>query len=299
MPQHGIDPALLSAISNLEMVARQAVEGAVSGKHRSHYMGRNIEFSEHRPYNPGDEIRLIDWRTYAKTDRFHIKQFEEDTNLRATILVDLSESMQFGDSTKTKAKYATEIAAAMSYLMLGQGDSVGLAVFDSTVRGFVPPRKQADQWGTLMETLVGTPMTHEVSQIAGILSNAGEYIRKRGIVVLISDLIDDPKKILQNLSLLNKQKQEVIVFHVLTPEEVHMPYQGTVEFQSMEGETEKLMTNPKRLKNSYLELVKHYLETLRNGCLEQGIDYTLVQTDTPVDNILRAYLQMRSSSPAR
>jgi len=299
MAKQGIDPTLLSAISHLEMVARQAVEGAVSGKHRSHYMGRNIEFSEHRPYNPGDELRLIDWRAYAKTDRFHIKQFEEDTNLRAMLMVDLSQSMQFGGSTKTKAQYATEMAAAFSYLMLGQGDSIGLAVFDDEVRGYIPPRKQADQWGTLMETLVSAPMTNATSKIADVLANAGEILRKRGITIILSDLIDDPQAILKNLSLLAKRKQEVIVFQILTPEELSLPYGGTVEFHSMEGEDATLLTNPKRLKQEYGSKVQAFIETLRNGCLEQGIDYTLLQTDTPVENAVREYLQRRIKMPAR
>ncbi len=293
MPTHGIDPSLLSEISHLEIVARNAVEGTVSGKHRSHFMGRNVEFSEHRPYNPGDELRHIDWRAYAKTDRFHIKIFEEDTNLRATLLVDTSASMQFGESTISKAEFANQLSAAISYLMLGQGDSVGIATFDERIRDYVPPRHRDDQWGTLMETLVSAKPLRERSQIADVLSKAGEYIKKRGITILISDLIDDPGAMLHNLALLARQKQEIIVFHVLTPEEIELPYQGTVEFHSMEGEEQELLTTPKRLKTDYQKRVQQYLDTLRNGCLEQGIDYVLANTKTPVSAILREYLQQR------
>jgi len=293
MRENFIDPTVLSSISTLELIARQAVEGAVSGLHHSRYQGRNVEFSEHRPYNPGDELRHIDWRVYAKTNRFHIKLFEEDTNLRALILTDLSRSMEFADSSVSKALYARQLSAAFSYLMLGQGDSVGLAVFDSRIRAYIPPRHRTDQWGALIQTLAQTEMTREESSIASVLSLMGERMKKRGIVILISDLIDEPEEVLKSLALLRKQQQEIIVFQVLAPEEIELPYFGTVEFHSLEGEWDPLMTSPRRLKTKYCERVAHFIDTYKNGCLEIGIDYLLVKTDRPLETVLREYLQHR------
>ncbi len=293
MAEHLLDPAVLSSVAHLELIARQAVEGTVSGLHHSRYMGRNVEFSEHRPYNPGDEIRRIDWRAYAKTDRFFVKLFEEDTNLRVTILTDMSGSMRFGESAVSKHVYAQQLTAALSYLLLSQGDSVGMVVFDRQVQSYIPPRHREDQWGTLLETLASAPETHEESAIATVLANMGEYLKKRGLVILVSDLIDTPEDVLSALALLRKSHQEIIVFHVLSPEEIDLPYHGTVEFYPLEGHDDPLKTVPKRLKNNYRERVDRFLKTYRDGCLEHGIDYNLVQTDQPLEIVLREYLQQR------
>jgi len=288
-----VDPTVLSSIVHLELIARKAVEGSVSGLHNSHYRGRSVEFIQHRPYNPGDELRYLDWRVYAKTNRYHVKLFEEDTNLRATILIDLSGSMRFADSTMSKADYARQMAAAFSYLMLKQGDSVGLVVFDREVRQYIPPRNRLDQWGTLIETLVQAETTQVESAIASVLSTAGEYLKKRGLVILISDLIDQPEGVLSNLALLRTQQHEIIVFHVLAPEEITLPYHGTVEFLPLEGEADHLLTSPRRLQKNYQERIKHFMSSYRNGCLELGVDYQRVTTDRPLEMLLREYLQRR------
>lgn len=299
MPVHVVDPAILAAVSHLEFIARQAVEGTFSGLHHSHFIGRNVEFSEHRPYNPGDELRHIDWRAFAKTDRYHVKIFEEDTNLRALILTDLSGSMHFGDSTISKADYARQLTAALSYLMLGQGDSVGLTVFDRQVRTYIPPRSREDQWGTLMNEMLAAQLTRENSAIAEVLSAIAAYLKKRGAVILISDLIDEPEAVLKNLALLAKRQQELIVFHILTPEEIDLPYGGTVDFHALEGDDDHLLTTPKRLRQAYQEKVARFLDAYRNGCLELGIDYNRVRTDQPLEGVLREYLQMRLKSSNR
>ena len=293
MQQPIVDPAILSSVAHLELIARQAVEGTVSGLHHSHFMGRNVEFSEHRPYNPGDELRLIDWRAYAKTDRFHVKLFEEDTNLRATILTDMSGSMRFGESGKTKLLYAQQLTAALSHLMLSQGDSVGLLAFDNEVRSYVPARNRSDQWSSMLDVLANTEMTNEESAIANVLSGLGDILKKRGLVILVSDLIDEPNAVMQNLALLRKSHQEVLVFHVLTPEEIELPFYGTVEFHPLEGDSEPLRTVPRRLQKKYRERVRQFLTAYRDGCLENGIDYNLVQTNQPLEIVLREYLQRR------
>ncbi|MDP8243499.1 MAG: DUF58 domain-containing protein [Candidatus Hinthialibacter antarcticus] len=292
MPGPILDAAVLSSISHLELHARQAVEGAVSGMHHSHLMGRNVEFSEHRPYNPGDELRHIDWRVFAKTDRFHVKQFEEDTNLRTQILIDLSGSMWFGDTT-TKALYSQQMAAAFSYLILHQGDSVGLATFDQKISEYLPPRNRREQWSNILETLVKTEPNAHSSNISGALELMREFVKKRGIFILISDLIEDPERVLQALSVMQKMKQDVIVFHVLSPEELDLPYRGTVDFYGAEGEEDTLRTAPKKLRDGYRRRVESFIETYRNACLEMGADYQLTRTDRPLDQMLREYLQQR------
>lgn len=288
-----LEPSVLTAISHLELIAKKAVEGAVSGLHHSQYKGRNIEFSEHRPYNPGDELRYIDWRVFAKTDRFHIKQFEEDTNLRTMLLVDISGSMKFAGEHTAKCLYANQIAAAFSYLILKQGDSVGMVLFDDAVREYVPARQRQDQWGSILQVLGTSQCTETESTIGYVLSTLGEYMKKRGLVILISDLIDQPVTVLNSLSLLRMQKQEVVVFHVLSPEEVEMPYHGTVEFLPLEGKKDSFQTSPRRLQKNYQTRVQRFIDNYRNGCLELGVDYQLVQTNQALELVLREYLQRR------
>lgn len=288
-----LDPAILSSIAHLEVVARQAVEGAVSGMHRSHMMGRNVEFSEYRPYNPGDELRLVDWRVYAKTDRYHIKQFEEDTNLRALILADLSGSMWFGEPV-SKALYVQQLAAALSYLMVFQGDSVGLCTFDENIREYVPPRNRTDQWGVVLGALAQVQANRSTTRLGDVLAGVREYLKKRGLLIIISDLIDDPEQVLASLSVLGRMKQEILLFHVLSHEELDLPYSGTVEFHNIEGdEDDSLRTAPKRLRDRYQQKVHDFVQQYRNRCLEQGIDYKLVRTDQPLDQVLRDTLHKR------
>lgn len=288
-----LEPSVLSAISHLELIAKKAVEGAVSGLHHSQYKGRNIEFSEHRPYNPGDELRYIDWRVYAKSDRFHIKQYEEDTNLRAMLLVDVSGSMTFAGEHTAKSDYSRQLAAAFSYLILKQGDSVGMLLFDDKVREYVPSRQRQDQWGSILQVLGSVEFTREESNISGVLSSMGEYSKKRGLVIVISDLIDQPETVLNALSLLRMQKHEVVVFHVMAPEEVEMPYHGTVEFLPMEGNGDPFQTSPKRLQKNYQTRVQKFINHYHNGCLELGVDYQLVQTNQALEVVMREYLQRR------
>ncbi len=292
-PNTLLEPSVLTAISHLELIAKKAVEGAVSGLHHSQYKGRNIEFSEHRPYNPGDELRYIDWRVYAKSDRFHVKQYEEDTNLRATLLVDISGSMKYEGEHTSKINYARQIAAAFSYLILKQGDSVGMLLFDDAVRQFVPSRQRQDQWVSILQVLGESPCSDIESKIGNVLSSLGEYVKKRGLVIIVSDLIDQPEAVLKNLSLLRMQNHEVVVFHVLAPEEIEMPYYGTVEFFPLEGGNDPFQTSPRKLQKNYQSRVQQFIEHYRNGCLELGVDYQLVRTDKMLENVLREYLQKR------
>jgi uncharacterized protein (DUF58 family) len=193
----------------------------------------------------------------------------------------------------TKREYAQQLSAALSHLMLNQGDSVGLGIFDDKIQEYIPPRNRMDQWGYFLEALVSTRQTEAETSIPAVLDDVTQYLHKRGVVILISDLIDDPEQVVKSLAMLRTTHQEVIVFHVLTPEEVRLPYSGTVEFKPLEGEADPLLTTPKRLRKNYQEKIDQFLETYRKRCLHQKIDYSLIQTNQPLEKVLREYLQRR------
>jgi len=296
-PSDGQSPELLKPLvrataSQLEIVARETVEGAVVGLHRSPYQGRNVEFSEHRPYNPGDELRLIDWRAYAKTDRFHVKLFEEDTNLQALLVVDQSGSMKFrGNQRFSKYDLAIRLAASFAYLFLRQGDAVGVACCTDDVDTFIPPRARRDHLSTILEILArGEPGGQ--SQLFRILNLVGERIRKRGMVLVFSDLLDETSEVVRGLAMLRKLKQEILVFHILAPEEIELPYKGSVDFLGLESE-DVLRTVPQRLRRGYREKVGSFIRTYREGTAELGIDYALCRSNHAVEDLFREIVVAR------
>ena len=285
-----LDPLVLSRIGNLEVVARRVVEGFVSGLHSSPYQGYNIEFAEHRPYSPGDELKHIDWKVYARSDDFFIKQFEEETNLRAHLLLDTSGSMAYGEPV-SKLQYAKFLAASLAYLMLRQRDSVGVMLFDEELRVNVPPRAAASHLRAITETLAAAD-GHGQTRLARNLSAVAERIRRRGLVVVFSDLLDDPDAVLQSLKHLRHQHHEVILFHLLHPDEIRLPFTGRVRFVDLEKARE-ILTHPTRLAREYQRRMDRFLETYREGCLASRVDYVLVSTDQPLDAVLFDYLSQR------
>ncbi len=292
-----LDPLVRAIASQLEVVARETVEGAVVGLHRSPYQGRNVEFSEHRPYNPGDELRLIDWRAYAKTDRFHVKLFEEDTNLQALLIVDQSASMRFqGGQKQSKYDLAVRLAASFAYLFLRQGDAVGLACCTNDVDTYVPPRARRDHLSTILEILARGEATGE-SQLFRILNLLGERIRKRGMVLVFSDLLDETSEVLRGLAMLRKLNQEILVFHILAPEEIELPYRGSVDFVGLESD-DVLRTVPQRLRRAYQKKVKSFIKNYREGTAELGIDYALCRSNHSVEELFREILVARQRGRA-
>jgi uncharacterized protein (DUF58 family) len=292
-----LDPLIRAEAARLEMIARETVEGAVSGLHRSPYQGRNVEFSEHRPYNPGDELRLIDWRAYAKTDRFHVKLFEEDTNLQVMLTVDQSGSMGFrGDRPLSKLDVAVRLAASFAYLFLRQGDAAGLACCSNDIDTLIPSRSRRDHLVGILETLARTSSSGP-SQIRRVLNLIGERIRKRAMVLIFSDLLDEPEEVLRGLAMLRKSRHEIILFHVLAPEEIQLPYRGSVDFLGLEGE-ETLRTVPQRLRKAYREKVMEFLRSYREGVAELGIDYALCRTDRPAEDLFRDLVLARKRGRA-
>lgn len=291
--RHLADPQTLARISRLELRARAVVEGVISGMHKSPHRGSSVEFAQHRDYVPGDEIRHIDWKVYARTDRYHIKQFEEETNLKAMLLVDTSTSMDYkgANSPLSKREYASVVAAAIASLLMRQRDSVGLATFDSGVSQFIPPSSTSAHMRLLLETLE-KKSSQPRTNIGATFNDLAERIRRRGMVIVLSDLFADPDSILHALQHFHYRKHEVILFHVLDKDELTFPFQDTTIFEGLEGE-EPLTTEPNALRNEYLRVFEEYVEQLKRGCREMSMDYQPLPTDAPVDVALSSYLARR------
>jgi uncharacterized protein (DUF58 family) len=287
-----LDPKTLTKIGKLDLIARLVVEGYISGLHKSPYHGFSVEFADHREYVPGDDIKHVDWRQFAKTDRYYIKQYEEETNLRATLLLDTSESMRYGSGEVTKHEYACFIAASLAYMLIQQQDSAGLALFDSAVHRFIPPKTNPAHLKLLLHELNASRAEKKTS-MDRIFHDVAERIHRRGLVVVISDLFDDPETILMGLRHFRHNKHEIIVFHVLDEAELSFPFDDTTLFDGLE-EYGEVLTEPRSLRDSYLEQVADFTTTMKRGCRQHEIDYVRVSTATPLDVALSAYLASRS-----
>lgn len=286
-----LDPLSLSRLGGLELVARLVVEGAVTGLHKSPYQGFSIEFAEHRQYMPGDEIRDIDWKVYAKSDRYYIKKYEEETNLRAYILLDASKSMDFKSNGLSKLEYGCYLSASLAYLMLKQRDSVGLVTFDTKMREYVPPRGTPTHLHAITTVLEETTAGNE-TKISEIFHELAQRIVKRGLVIVISDLLDEPDEVLSSLKHFRHQKHEVIVFHLLDSAELEFSFDGPIIFRDLETQ-ETLSTQANALKDEYLNQISRFIETFKNGCGSSSIDYVQIDTSVPFDDVLFSYLSHR------
>lgn len=270
------------------------VEGYVSGMHKSPYHGFSVEFAEHREYVPGDDVRHVDWKVWSKTDKYYLKQYEEETNLLLYLLLDTSESMGYASGKNlSKLRYAQIVAASLSYMVLQQQDSVGLATFDDSVRRFVKPAGQASHLKELIHVMDVTPARSK-SEMGLVFHDLAERYRKRGVVVILSDLFDDVPKILSGLKHFRHRRHEVIVFHVLDPAELEFPFRDTTLFKGLEGMPE-ILTEPRALRRAYRAEVGAFLEELRKGCRMINIDYVPLRTDEPLDSALSGYLAIRAN----
>jgi uncharacterized protein (DUF58 family) len=287
-------PEELAGLGGLEFIARRVVEGFIAGLHRSPHRGFSVEFAEHRMYQPGDDLRYIDWRMFGRSDRYYIKQFEEETNLRAYLLVDASASMAWSsspDRLPPKLWYARQLAACLSLLLLRQGDAMGLVGFDSEPRVHVAPRGGRRQWRELMRTLANLEASGRTDAGTAVRDIAGR-LRRRGLVVLISDLLVDPEATRLSLRFLRHRGHEVLVFHLLDPGERELPGVGDARFVDPETD-EELPVSVADLRRDYREAVVHALEEWRRELVPQGMDYVVVETDQPMVHALRAYLHKR------
>jgi uncharacterized protein (DUF58 family) len=290
-PRRFLHPETIARISRLDLRARQVVEGFISGMHKSPFFGHSIEFIQHREYTAGDDLRHLDWKVWSKTDRFYIKQYEEETNLRSTLVVDVSESMHYGRGPLNKYNYGCTAAACLAYMLLRQQDAVGLISFDQDVRQTVPARSQNTHIDALCNAMhVSRP--REKTDIEKILRRVTESISSRGLIVLVSDLLVDREPLMRGLEMLCHRRHDILVFHVLDVDEMTFPFAGTTRFEGME-ELPHLTCDPRALREGYIEALDEYLVEVRRGCTRLGIDYQLVRTDDYLDAVLAKFLHHR------
>ncbi|MDQ7065643.1 MAG: DUF58 domain-containing protein [candidate division KSB1 bacterium] len=291
-PIQFLDPEILASIAGMELRARAVVEGFLSGLHRSPYKGFSVEFAEYRQYTPGDDPRHIDWKVYARTDRYYVKEFEEETNLACHILLDLSKSMTYASGKTSKLTYGSYLAASLAYLMFRQRDAVGLITFDDRIRTHLPARIKPGHLHSLLIALEHlTP--GERTDIAAPLHQIADFLNKKGLIILISDLLDDPDRILEALQHFRFRGHEIIVFQVMDHAELTFPFHSTTRFVGLEGEGQ-VLTVPQSVKDQYLEKLQQHTERLRKGCGLHHIDYTVLDTKRPLDFALQEYLAARA-----
>ncbi len=288
------DPTSLAKYGRLTMVARTVVEGFLTGVHKSPYKGFSVEFAEHRQYYPGDEIRHIDWRAYGKTDRYYIKEYEEETNLKAHLLVDASGSMAYRGQGPSKFEFAQYIAASLAYLMLHQLDAVGLTLHDTKVRALIPPRASSKHLLNLINTLEKTQAGGETS-MAPLWHELAGQIRRRGMVIILSDCFDQIGPLMNALRHFRHHRHEVLLFHILAPEEIEFPFKKWTQFRNLEVAGHKLLVDPQRLRKEYLKNFNEFCRQLRQQAGEMQIDYHLMRTDQPVEQALGVYLTKRQT----
>jgi uncharacterized protein (DUF58 family) len=286
-----LQPDVIAKAQALGVKARTLVEGLRVGDHKSPYRGFSVEFVQHREYVPGDDIRHIDWKGYGRSERYTIKQYEQETNFTAHLMLDASRSMLYGDEATNKLEYAKTLTAALAYLIIHQRDSVALDVFDSTWRDRLPPSGQMGHVQTILNTLVSVE-PNEKNAMGPLLHDIANQVRRRGLFFLISDCFDDVESLLGGLQHLRFGGHEVIVFHVMHPDELDFPFNGMVKFDGME-EKLHLMTRPQLIRPTYLRAVKKYLEDFQRGCERNRCDYILMNTGRPLAEALTEYLARR------
>jgi len=293
-----LDPHTLARIASLDLRARLVVEGLMAGMHRSPYQGISVEFAQHRQYVPGDDIRHVDWKVFAKTDKVYLKQYLEETNLHLICVVDASESMGFssiGEGKETWSKYdhATAIAAALSYLAIQQQDSVGLAIFDNELRRYFKPSNSPAQWKTITHELLLVPRLKKTGT-GKVLDQLAEKLTHRSLVVILSDFFDEIESIQQGLRHLRYRKHEVMTFQILDPMEIEFPFEEVTLFKGLE-ESGELLTEPQSLRQGYLAELTAFTDQLKRMCRGMHIDFTPMSSGQPLDVALSGFLAVRSA----
>ena len=287
-----MDPLTVGKIDNLSLRAKLVVEGFIIGLHKSPYHGFSVEFSEHRPYGLGDEIKFIDWKLWAKTDRFYIKQFEEETNLKCHIILDKSSSMGYGSEKITKFEYSKTLTASLIYLMIKQQDAVGLTMFDDSIKTSIKPKSKISHLNLLLASM------HEVStggetSIPYLLHSLAESILKKGLIILVSDLIDDENEVIKGLRHFKHKGHEVIIFHIIDPKEKNLNFEDNVKFLDVENNS-AITTDTRQIKNQYNKAFKDFCSFYENNCAKNKIDYVQIDTNQPLDVSIMQYLVKRS-----
>ena len=285
-------PETVALLNSMSLRARLVVEGYIIGHHRSPYHGFSVEFAEHRSYGPGDEIKHIDWKLFGKTDRLYVKRYEEETNLRAHIILDISKSMLYSSAEVSKLSYANSLAASLSYLMINQQDAVGVAKFSEKIDTFIPPKARPSHLNLILSQLDDKDSGND-TQIGMVLHELADRIKKRGMVILISDLLDKPENIMKGLKHFRHQNQEVIVFHIQDRKESEFDFDTRTKFFDMET-GEEIVTEPWHIRSNYNELVSKLESNYKSNCRENLIDYVPLFTDQSLDIGITEYLIKRS-----
>ncbi|HEV3136603.1 MAG TPA: DUF58 domain-containing protein [Pirellulales bacterium] len=285
------DPEVLARIAGLSLRARQVVEGTISGLHRSPFHGFNVEFAEYREYSPGDDLRRLDWRVLGRTDRFYVKQYEEESNLRATLVLDCSASMRYGSGPLNKFQYAATAAASLATLLVEQQDPVGMALFDREAREILPPAATQAQLARIIG-LLERAEPNRPTELGTVLESLSEQTKQRGMTIIISDLLTDLEAFYDGLRRLQYRGHEILVLHVLDPDELELPFNDLVMFRDIEGQ-EELLAEPWAFRKAYQAAMQQFLDEVHGGCGKRGIEYLLLRTDQPLADALSHYLHAR------
>ena len=290
-----LDPKTLNKVAGLDLKARLIVEGFVSGRHRSPYKGSSVEFREHREYSPGDDVRFIDWKVYGKSDRYYIKEYEEETNLKAYVVVDTSKSMDYSSNGISKLEYAKYVAAAIAHLVSRQQDAVALVLWDKELKKFLPPGNNPlhlkDVYRSLSEA-----KADGATDMARLMAELAERVRQKSLIIVLSDLLDtDRVRLLRALKQIRFKGHDVIMFHVLDDAEITFPFERMTLFEGLEVD-ERLLADPKALKEAYLAEFGEFIHQIKSACIANRMDYVTLNTSAPLDVALSSYLAAREDS---
>lgn len=283
----------ITSLQHLQLFARTVVEGFTTGQHASPHKGFSVEFRQHRPYVQGDDIRRLDWKIFGRADRFYIREYDEETNLRATLVLDASGSMAYrGQKGVQKFDYARKLAACMAYLLMSQQDAVGLVTFDRKIREFVPNQTRITHLHHLLETMVRTEPGQDTA-LAPVLESLAQRLKRRGLVILISDFFDDPAAILRAIGVLRKQGHEIIALQLWDRDELEFPFGQWARFENLEQSDEALLLDPAAIRARYLEVLRQFQEQLKEGFRKHQVDHLMLPTDEPHAAALSSYLALR------
>ncbi len=298
-----VDPDLLRRIQALELKAREVAEGALLGIHHAPHRGRSIEFAEHKEYSPGDDVKRIDWKLFGKSDRYYVKEYEDDVNVTALALVDGSRSMAYrsetakdqnGQALPTKTEYANVLACALSYLLLNQSDSVGLGIFGDNLGDYLPPRARKAHFHEITSRLAAHE-TKPGTDFAATLARTASMIKGRAIIIIFSDLLDEPEPMIKAIRLLRHRRHELVLFHVLDPDEIEFPFERLTVFRDLEGPA-RLLVDPRSIREQYRLHFDAFLSEIKTECAGHGIDYRLARTDEAPAGLLSSWLSYRAAT---
>ncbi len=286
-----LDPQVLASLDNLELRARVVVEGFLSGLHKSPKRGFSVEFNDYRNYYPGDDMRHVDWKLYARSEKFYIKQYEDETNVRCFIALDTSASMDYTSGGISKLEYARTLASALAYFIMRQRDAVGLITFDDQVREFIPAKCRQPHLIRILRSLAAVKSGNR-TDVVKPLSDLASHLHKKSLVILISDMLDDESRVISALQNLRSMGNDVITFQIMDDAELNFPFNEASEFVDLES-NETFITSPAAIRDAYLKNLNEFLDYCRKQCQSSGVDYCLVNTSKPLDEALSSYISKR------